>query len=267
MYILNDLINCLEKWAPPSLAERWDNVGLMIGSRKAPVRKVLCALDINKELVQEAMNQQIDCIISHHPFLFKGIKAIDYDTSKGELIKLLIENHISVYSMHTNFDITEGGTNDILSHLLQLKEVLPLSILEGHLTLKENESPKGIGRYGKCEPISLKDLSLKLKEILQTPYVRVVGDQQKTLNKIALCSGSGGEYIKDAAAVADVFITGDVKFHEAQAALERGLCLIDVGHYPSENISIAYIKEYILKFLPKLEVKCSQIDGEMFKYI
>lgn len=365
MYCVKDLIRHLESLAPSALAEKWDNVGLMVGSKKACIHKVLCALDITEEVIQEAIKENVDCIVTHHPFLFAPLKQIDYDTAKGRMLRLVIKENITVYSMHTNLDIAQGGINDVLARLFELQDIKPLQITEeiklcklaiyvpiSHVNVVRNtlmaynackignykgctfslegegtfvplegsepyigeedclekvaekkveclvrleqveelmrrvkavhpyeeiaydvyeleniKDYEGLGRYGTVEPIALKDLALKIKSLLQASYVRIVGDEEALIESVALCSGSGSDYIKTASKVAQVFVTGDVKFHEAQAALEQGLFLIDVGHYASENIMMPYLKQYIEESLPGLEVQCSKINGEMFQIL
>lgn len=261
MYCIKELIKHLETIAPLALAEQWDNVGLMIGSYKSYVQRVLCALDVTEKVIQEAIEQKIDCIVTHHPFFFTSLKQIDYDTAKGKMIRQLIKEDIAVYSMHTNLDSAQEGINDILADLLGIEKRYPL-----HQTATHN-TYEGIGRYGTIQPTTLKNLALQMKHLLNTPYVRIVGDEEVLVENIALCSGSGSEYIKQAAKVAQAYITADVKFHEAQAAQEQGLCLIDVGHYPSENVVLPYLKERIEKKLPQLEVFCSNVNGEVFRVL
>lgn len=365
MYPLGNIIGELDCLAPTYLAEKWDNVGLLIGSRKQLIHKVLCALDINLEVIQEAIQGQADCIITHHPFIFKSIAKIDFDTPKGKMIELLIQNNISVYSMHTNWDIASGGINDLLSEKLELKSRMPLEVTHtenlcklavympkeslevvrnviikhnnctignykgctfaeegmGSFVPLEGSQPyigkqgvcelveevklecmiyqkdvktliekiasvhpyeemaydvyildhikqyEGIGRYGSIEPLTHRQLIDKIKAIFNIPYVRMSGEINEPIGHIAICSGSGSEYINRAAQVAQIYITGDVKFHEAQSAIEQGLVIIDVGHYPSENIAMPYLKQFISNKFPELEVRCSHVNGEVFQII
>jgi dinuclear metal center YbgI/SA1388 family protein len=118
-----DVINFLEELAPPYLSEDWDNVGLMMGSKSKKIEKVLICLDITKSVVQEAISIKADMIISHHPFLFKGIKRIIPEDPKGELIYSLIKEDICVYSAHTNLDFAENGLNYTLAKSLGLKNL------------------------------------------------------------------------------------------------------------------------------------------------
>lgn len=358
---LREIITVLETLAPRHLAESWDNVGLMVGSRQAEVQKVLCALDVNEEVVDEAIKEGANCIVSHHPFFFGAFKTLDLDSSKGKIIKKLIQNDIAVYSMHTNYDIAKGGLNDYLCELLKLENLEILEVtgsrafckvvvyvpvthleavrdeimasnsctignysgctfasqgegtfmpLEGsnpfigtqHTVEKVNENkiefmaykdevnnlikkiktvhsyeemaydvydlvhlnePFGVGRVGCYNiPISFETLLTQIKKAFHIEHVRITEECHKPIQKVAICSGSGSEYIKAAARKADVYITGDMQFHKGQIAKEMGIPVIDIGHYASENIAMQHICSYLKENLKTLEVICSAVNGE-----
>lgn len=120
------LFQALEKWAPKSFAYDWDNVGLQVGSKTHVTKNVLVTLDVNDEVVDEAIENGVNVIIAHHPMLFKPLKSIDYNSVKGSLIRKLIKHDITVYASHTNLDVAEGGVNDLLSDALELENVKPL---------------------------------------------------------------------------------------------------------------------------------------------
>lgn len=149
------------------MAEEWDNVGLQIGSSSLEVKKILVALDVDENVVQEAVDNNVQLIISHHPLLMKGIKSINIDQPKGNLISKLIKNNISVYAAHTNLDSVQGGVNTILAEKLGLKNIDVLHIVgsekyvklvayvpEGHQdTVRDAISEAGagwIGNYSHC---------------------------------------------------------------------------------------------------------------------
>lgn len=118
----NDVFKVLEQWAPKKFAYDWDNVGLQVGSYDSEVKRVLISLDVLNNVVDEAIEKDIDLIIAHHPLLFKPLNQINFSTPKGNIIKKLIKHNISVYASHTNLDIAEGGVNDLLSDALNLQE-------------------------------------------------------------------------------------------------------------------------------------------------
>lgn len=118
-----EIIDFMEKWAPSFLAESWDNPGLSVGSAKSNVKKILVALDAEEEVIDEASFLGADLIVTHHPFIFKGIKKINFDEAMGRKIYKLVKNNIGVFSAHTNLDIAFGGTNDVLAQMLKLKNI------------------------------------------------------------------------------------------------------------------------------------------------
>ncbi|MFD2046086.1 Nif3-like dinuclear metal center hexameric protein [Ornithinibacillus salinisoli] len=116
----SDVFKIMEQWAPRSHAYDWDNVGLQIGSHNQPVKKIMVTLDVMESVVDEAIDQQVNLIIAHHPMLFKPIRQLNTDSSIGRTIKKLLENDITVYASHTNLDVAVGGVNDMLSDQLNL---------------------------------------------------------------------------------------------------------------------------------------------------
>jgi len=127
---VRDIVKMMESFFPVHLAESWDNVGLQIGSYSAPVSRVLMSLDLDKEVLQYALNQRADMIITHHPLFFTGIKSINYEQSQGSLLKGIIEAGITVYAAHTNLDAGERGLNQILAERIGLQDIKPLD--KGH---------------------------------------------------------------------------------------------------------------------------------------
>ena len=130
MYTVKTLVAGCHQWAPPTLAESYDNVGLLIGDPSAEVSRVLCALDLNEAVVDEAINLNVQCIVTHHPFIFKALKSIDVTTPQGRCIQKLLMHNMSLVAMHTNLDIATGGINDYLAEqigLTSLKILKPTS--------------------------------------------------------------------------------------------------------------------------------------------
>lgn len=238
---VKDIIQRIENFCPPRLAYSWDNVGLLCGGREKEVKKVLVTLDTNVSVVREAIEKGADMIVSHHPILLGGIKRIDYGTSTGQMIKLLIENDISLFAAHTNMDTANGGINDKLAEMFGLADIKILDIHTDDITA-------GLGRYGKLrKPIKFKDFAEKCKTILQTPFLRISGDFEREINTVAVASGSCSEIIPLAYEKgADVIITGDMKYHNMIDMTELGICIIDAGHYPTE-ICVMDIFSDILK--------------------
>ena len=216
---VNDIINLLEEMAPPELAESWDNVGLMLGRRNKPVRKLLLALDMTQETVTQALAKKADMLITHHPAIFHMTDA-DW---QQELLLQLAENGVAVYSAHTNLDCVANGVNSVLAKRLRLLEPDVL------------DTVSGLGRIGELEkPAKLQDFALFIKKALQADYL-TIGDAGRKVRRVAVCGGAGADLIGLALAQgADTLVTGDVKYHEAQQAVFSGLNIIDAGHQPTE---------------------------------
>ncbi len=219
---VNDLVMLLEELMPSNLAEDWDNVGLMLGRKGKTVKKILLALDLTKEVVEQAVAQKTDLIVTHHPAIFKKLKRVVDNDWQQDLLLTLAENGIAVYSAHTNLDCVRTGVNDVLARLLKLEDA---DILD---------ESNGLGRIGSVEEMSLADYAQLVKASLKADYV-VVGDAGKLVHKVAVCGGAGSDLIDIALAKgADTLVTGDVKYHSAQQAVFSGLNVIDAGHQPTE---------------------------------
>ena len=219
---VNDLVALLEELMPSNLAEDWDNVGLMLGRRGKTVKKILLALDLTKEVVEQAISQKADLIVTHHPAIFKKLKRVVDNDWQQDLLLTLAENGIAVYSAHTNLDCVSTGVNDVLAKLLKLEDTDVL------------DDSNGLGRIGVVEEMALADYAQLVKASLRADYV-IVGDAGKPVHKVAVCGGAGSDLIDIALAKgADTLVTGDVKYHSAQQAVFSGLNIIDAGHQPTE---------------------------------
>lgn len=237
---LKEIIQIIEQKYPVNLAESWDNVGLMVGDPDRDIKKVLVSIEANEEIILEAINEQADLIVTHHPFLFKGVKNITTDTYKGRMIHTLIQHGIAIYSMHTNFDIAADGLNDYFMELMGFTDTKILDVTS-------TDSDEGIGRIADLsKSMSLEQIALLVKEKLTMKAIRVVGDLKRPIHTVAVVTGSGANYISAAMKKgADVLITGDLKYHEAQDAVDAGMCLIDCNHFESEDIFKDVMKRFL----------------------
>lgn len=254
----NEIIEIIEKVCPERFAYPWDNVGLLCGDGEKEVKKIFVTLDTNINTVKEAIEKGADMIVSHHPILLSGIKRIDYTTTTGQMIKLLIENNIVLFAAHTNMDTAKGGINDRLAQMFSLTDI---EILDQHT----DDETAGLGRIGKLKnPVKFADFAKKCGEILNTT-VRASGDFDKDITTVAVASGSCSEVIPLAKAKgADVIITGDMKYHNMIDMTELGICVIDAGHYPTE-ICVMDIFADILKNTDVEIIKSENKD--IFKFI
>lgn len=230
-------LTALEQWAPLSYAEEWDNCGLQVGRRDKALEKIMVALTPGEAVIQAAVDAKVDLLLTHHPMIFKPVKNVTMDTVLGQSIIKLVQNDINLYCAHTNLDIAVGGVNDALANVLGLQEV---SILE-NIT-----EEYGIGRVGVLEtPVQLQTFLSIVAEKLGSEHLSYQGDLYRTVEKVALCGGSGISYLHAAKkSGADVYVTGDMKYHDAQLASELDLCVIDAGHYGTEKHIVDVLAEF-----------------------
>lgn len=229
MITVQEVIAVLEEFAPLDLAESWDNVGLLIGSLTAPVKRILVSLDVNDDVVNEAIDNHIDLIIAHHPIIFKAQKSIVTHQYNQNMYIKLIQHNISVYAAHTNLDNAPNGMNQWLAEALALEHIEVMEEIGKTVT----GVTYGTGRVGKLsEPMCLGQFVDYVSQKLTTSHVRYAGNPQTCIQTVAICGGAGQSYYHSALhKQADVYITGDVTYHVAQNMLENQLAFIDAGHY------------------------------------
>ena len=226
------VMDALERIAPHHLAEDWDNPGLLVGSPERQVSRILVALDVSDIVVRQAVHEGAEMIVAHHPLLFKPIKKIRTDEPLGYRLQVLLQHDIAVAAAHTNLDIACGGVNDVLA------EAIGLSKLSSFVITQQGEGgeTESLGRIGSLpQPMAIRDFAEQVREALPTEHVRFVDAGDRPVRKVALCSGAGAEFVDRAAMMgADAYVTGDVRYHDAQRAAELGMHVIDAGHFGTE---------------------------------
>lgn len=363
---LNDLIKKIENKYPLSFAYDWDNVGLIVGDFDNEIKKILVSLEANEKVIEEAIEKNVDLIVTHHPFIFRKMNKINTKDLKGKLIHKLIKNDIALYSMHTNFDIAFDGLNDYFMEIMGFENCKVLDVTNSEVLYKlavyipmthekivrealgeigagyignysnctfnslgigtfkpEEKSNPFIGEMGKIEEVKevkietvvsssilqktiskmievhpyeevaydvyklenkgvsvglgryciihnemdLESLCEKIKLKLDMDYIRVVGELNRKIKKVAVVTGAGADMINLAKSKnCDVIITGDVKYHEAQDALDMNMCIVDCGHFHTENIFKDVMKRFLDTF-KSVEVINSEINLNPFKII
>lgn len=340
---VGDFIDIMERFAPVSLAEEWDNAGLQVGHRGWSVKTLWVALDPLPPVVEAACRNRVDLLVTHHPLIFRPLTSLDFAEPTGRSLLQAAQNRLAVYAAHTNFDSAAGGLNDIFAGRLGLTNLAPLVAAkseglhklvvfvpaehEQRLLAALFESPAGeIGAYSCCsfrspgrgtfkpgqnaEPFSgdrgrvndvaevkietvvkqrdlarviahlrshhpyetmaydvyplaqsetkfgigrigdliessdLRSLAHKVKRTFDSETLRVVGDPDLSVKRVAVCTGSGASLVRGFLnSTADVFISGDLRYHDARDTEAAGRGLIDVGHFASEHIIIAALTE------------------------
>lgn len=271
---VGSIADVIESIAPIQLQEPWDNSGIIIGFRDETVKKILTCLELNEAVVKEAEDCGADMIITHHPLIFGSIKSLCTCNYKDRLIMRLIKNGMSVYSCHTPFDKVKGGNNDIIAEKIDLISIKNLNgeDVEAASKMAAKADEADIGRIGKFKtPINLKDVINIVTDNLNLSMrqLRVTGDLNKEITKVGICTGAGADLIGMAVKQGcQLFITGDVKYHEAQTAVEEGICIIDAGHYGTEKFFGEEMKNKLQKKLGNnVEIIVSSVDLDPFEII
>jgi len=228
---LKEIIDLIERVAPPVLAEEWDNSGLQVGDPGASVGSVLIALDPVREVVDEARNIGAGLLITHHPFFFSPVRSLDLSKGQGALLNTAVREGIAIYSAHTSLDKAKPGVSDALAGILGLKNTGPIEQDLGW------PSGFGLGRVGDLrKKTSIREIALKFKKALGSDRLRLAGGPERLVKRVAVCGGSGAGLIDAAlAAGAEAYVTGDIKYHDALYASEAGLALLDAGHFYTER--------------------------------
>ena len=245
---VKDIVRILGSFAPFETAEAWDNVGLLVGRRNAPVERVLMALDVTPDVVREAVAGNVQRVVTHHPLMFHARSRITDEDPEGQLLLALCENGIALCSLHTNLDKAAGGVNDALMRAIGLEEA------KGEGLLRTAALPEGM---------TLEALVSRIDAGLSTQS-KVYGSTAGMPRRLACCSGAGGDEADAAlAAGADVLLTGEIKHHEALYAVQRGLCVIEAGHYETEAPVLQTLSEALQKACDAVQynisVFCSQV--------
>ena len=255
MTTVNDILEFMETIAPMALKMPWDNAGLLCGSRKTPVTKILVALDPFEHVCDEAAAWGAQLIVTHHPLIFDPQRAIVDNNPVGRSILTLCRNGICAINAHTNLDQAEGGINDILAQTLGLENIE---------TIFDNNQQ--LLRCGNVPEQALDTFLATVKEKLHCDGLRYV-DGGKPVRKVAVGGGScGGDLLDAYRAGCDTFVTADIKYNQFWDAHDLGMNIIDAGHFCTENPVCAYLAEKIAAAFPDVEVKISETHADCMKY-
>ncbi len=368
---VKDIIELMDTWAPRRLAEKWDNPGLQVGNLSAEVRRVLVSLDLTLANIRWAAAHDVQMIVSHHPFFFHGLKCLDTETERGQMIAALLADGITAFAAHTNLDTARGGVNDVLAETLALSDcvgLVPVTeealcklvvyVPKTHAAVVREALKKAgagfIGQYSGCsfaaegtgyftaedgahpflgkigaeeaaEEVRIETCAYEkdipavtaamlavhpyeeavydvyrlaqgvkkemmgrvgnlpremsgeeavayIKEKLGMPVIRFAGDAKKHVRRVAVLGGAGAEFADLAkSAGADLYLTGDVRYHEAQEAAAKDMILVDGGHFYTERVIVpklaAHLRETAAEKGWELEIVEDPVAGDSFCYI
>lgn len=246
--LCRDIMKELETTYPKHLALEWDNVGLLVGRVEKEVKKIYVALDATDEVIDAAIEAKADMLVTHHPLIFSPLKTITDEHFIGGRVVKLLQHDISYYAMHTNYDV--NGMAELSGAILGLQETETLDVTD-------KESLKGIGTVGKLTSImSLYECCELVKEKFRLESVKVFGDLDVLVQKVAICPGTGKGMTELALEKkADVLVTGDISHHEGIDAVAQGLVIIDAGHYGLEYIFVEDVRNYLRENLEDVVVE------------
>ena len=268
----NDLIQRFEMFANPALAESWDHVGLQLGNPERPVKRVMTALDCRPEVVQEAIEKNVDFIFNHHPAMFHAAKTLDVRDPQIAMYQTLLEHGITVYAAHTNLDNANGGMNDWLAAQLELTNVEPLQIT-GIDPISGRDY--GMGRLGDLlQPMSPAAFGQWCLEKFQLNGARLIvnpADQKQLIKRVAILGGSGQDFWQLAKKRgADAYVTGDVSYHFAHDMIASHLTVVDAGHHIEvvcQDQLASLLKKWRQENDWDFEIITSEINTEPFQFI
>ena len=224
-----NVCDLLDRHYPPDTAEAWDSVGLICGDPAATVSRVLFALDPTIEVIHEAIEVRADLVVTHHPLFLTGVHGVSRDTLGGRVVHDAISHGIALFNAYTNADHANPGVSDALAHTLGLVECAPIEPGATPLT--------GAGRIGRLpKTLRLAQFAEQVAESLPSTAggIRVAGDPNRVIDMVAVCGGSGDFLLPLAAALADVYVTSDLKYHRVLDHRQGECALIDASHFATE---------------------------------
>ena len=250
---VDDVVAAVHRRYPPEAAASWDAVGLVCGDPRAEVRRILVAVDVVAATVEEAFDDGADLLITHHPLLLHPVSSVAATTPAGALVQRLVRGGCALLAAHTNADVARDGVSDALAAALGVVDTVPLEPLAGDPTT-------GLGRIGTLAmPLSLKAFADHASDSLPHTVggVRIAGDLESPVHRVAVIGGSGSDALAAAAAAgADVVVTSDLKHHVTLDHLAAGgPALVDVAHFASEWPWVPYVVELLRLDLAGFDVE------------
>ena len=226
-----EVLEAVEKTAPLSLAEDWDNCGLIIGDGGCEVTRILVALDVTRDVIEFAVRNSCELIVSHHPVIFNGIKNVPSSSSVYAAVKA----GICVIAAHTCFDCAPGGVSCTLAEKIGLTDIY------------QAQSNRFLF-LGDCDYADTKTLVKNVSDKLRSPVS--YADSGGPVKRVAVCGGAGGEFVALAHTLgADAYVTGEASYHDFTAAKELGITLVTAGHFATEVIAVPVLAEKLSELI------------------
>ena len=263
---VKDIYEFMKKIAPEEMALDTDNVGFLVGTGETEVSKILVCLDITSDVISEALEIGAQLIVAHHPLFFSLKTVTDSDITGSKVVRLL-SGGISAICMHTNLDAAKGGVNDALAVVVGIaddnRNAEPLS----NQKCLESGEIVSLGRVG-ClrEPCSMPDYLARLKNALDVNGLRY-HDAGHDVYRVAISSGSGSsEWGNALKSDCDTFISAELKYHLFLEAKERGINLIDAGHFSTENLVTDVLLGKLKAAFPTVDSVESKVQNQTVNF-
>lgn len=263
MTTVNDVAGFMDSFAPTRLAEDWDNVGLLIGDSASGANRIMTCLTITPESAAEAIEKNVDLIVSHHPLPFRPFKRLTTNTTPSRMLWDLIRAGISIYSPHTGFDSANEGINQTLSQRLGLIDIKPL------IPIADDPQGLGAGRLGRlATEQSLGEFVNNVKRRFAIKGLHIVGELTNSVQSIGVACGSGGSFLEKARrAHCDTFVTGEATFHTCLEAKANNISLVLLGHYESERFAVEELSERLMRQFSETEVWASIRESDPMTWV
>ncbi len=259
---IKEVLNALERFAPLPLQESWDNAGLQIGLTEAEVSGALLCLDVNEKIIDEAICQQCNLVISHHPLLFRGLKQVSDATDVQRTVWKAIRSGISVISMHTNLDNAQGGVNFKIAERLGLEDVKFFATK----TVEGIEAGSGVtGRLP--HPMAADDFIIHVKRQMEAESAICNELLRRPIERVAICGGAGDFLLNDAIREeADAFLTGEMHYHQ-YFGYEQQIQICVIGHYESEHFTTEIFRDILATSCPDIRTVIAQTNTNPIIYL
>jgi dinuclear metal center YbgI/SA1388 family protein len=263
---LSDILQVLDEITPLRYAEGWDNVGLLVGDPDAEIQRALVTVDYSGAVAEEARAQGIELVIAYHPPMFEAVKRVPYTALWADAVR----RGVALYSMHTALDVAAGGTNDFLADTCHVAAVGRRALRPFVSGASATDGPAGIGLgrvgdLGASTVESVASVVARLKVALGLDHVLVAGSLGAPVRRVAVAAGAGGELLSDAIRErADLFVTGEIRHHDALSAVRRGVAVVATLHSNSERAAVKAYASRLGTRLPGVSVVTSACDADPF---
>ena len=247
---VRDITSLIEEFAPLRLQESYDNAGLIVGREDDEIHRVLLTVDVTEEVIEEAIENECDMIVAHHPIIFHPLKRFNSSSYVERCVEQAIRHGIVIYAAHTNLDSAQDGMSWRVAQMLGLESV---SVLD-----ETNSEGTGFGVVGELsEPAKSEDFMRRVMSEFSVGAIRHSDIVKSQIKRVAICTGAGGSLIDKAREVgADIYLTSDLKYNDFMRH-ENSIILADIGHFESEYCVIQILFDILSKKIPIFAVRKS----------